>query len=118
MKHHPGVGVLSSGRGSAQLRRHTDVLEYGVGTLGAFEAGSETCFIGVFSLLVAVWAAHPEADRPTSVTTIGLSRPGVGAGIYNGLRAKSIPAVTELSRLEQQASEPQSFSVRGADLIQ
>ena len=75
-------------------------------------------FIGVFSLLVAVWAAHPEADRPTSVTTIGLSRPGVGAGIYNGLRAKSIPAVTELSRLEQQASEPQPFSVRGADLIQ
>jgi hypothetical protein len=70
--------------------------------------------VGIFSLLAIGWAAHQEGPSPTSATTVGLSPPGAGAGIYNGLRATSVPAATELSRLEQPASE----SVRGINLIQ
>jgi hypothetical protein len=79
--------------------------------------------IGIFVVLVVSliafgWAVHRHDYGPHSMTIIGISEPGSGAGIYNGLRAKSVPAITDISRLEQRAPAARLFSLMETDLVQ
>jgi len=72
----------------------------------------------IVGMIALGWVKMPGGSGPSSVTTVGISEPGSGAGIYNGLRAKSVPAVTELSRLERQPPGTQVLSFRENDIIQ
>jgi hypothetical protein len=70
------------------------------------------------SFVLFGWVAHPGNDGPHSVTIIGLSEPGTGTGLYNGLRAQSIPAITDVSRLEERPPGAGLYSFLETDSIQ
>ncbi len=70
------------------------------------------------SLVALSWAVHPRDYGPHSVTIVGVSEPGSGAGIYNGLRAKSVPVITHFSRLEQSEPAALVFPFTQADVVQ
>ena len=75
-------------------------------------------FVLALGLLAVSWPVYPRDYVPHSVTTVGISEPGKGPGINNGLRAKSIPATAEISRLEYGVSARREFSLRETDLFQ
>ncbi len=75
-------------------------------------------FIVALSSVALGWAVHPHEYGPHSVTIVGISEPGSGAGIYNGLRAKSVPVITHVSRLEQDEPAARAFSFAKADVVQ
>jgi hypothetical protein len=75
-------------------------------------------FVVALSLAALGWAVHPHEYGPHSVTIVGISEPGSGAGIYNGLRAKSVPVITHVSRLEQDEPAAPLFSFTQADVVQ
>ncbi len=70
------------------------------------------------SLFALGWAMHPHDYGPHSVTIVGISEPGSGAGIYTGLRAKSVPVITHVSRLEQSEPAARVFWFTEADVVQ
>ncbi len=70
------------------------------------------------SLALFGWVAHGGDEGPHSVTIVGVSEPGTGTGLYNGLRAKSIPALTDVSRLEQSSPGAGLYSFVETDSIQ
>jgi hypothetical protein len=68
--------------------------------------------------MVIGWAAHRGDNGPHSVTIIGISEPGIGTGLYNGLRAKSIPVMSDLSGLEQTPPGSRIYSSLETDSFQ
>ncbi len=80
--------------------------------------GAGLLLVVALSLVALGWAVHPRDYGPHSVTIVGISEPGSGAGIYNGLLAKSVPVITHVSRLEQDEPAARAFSFAKADVVQ
>lgn len=74
--------------------------------------------LSAVALMAFGWVVHRDDYGPHSVTIIGISEPGAGAGLYNGLRAKSIPAVTALSRIEEGPIGGGIYSLAQTDSVQ
>jgi hypothetical protein len=84
------------------------------------DVGRGMAVIAILALGVVLlsWVAQNGDDGPHSVTIVGVSQPGTGTGLYNGLRAKSVPAITDVSRLEEGSPGAHLYSFVETDSIQ
>jgi hypothetical protein len=84
------------------------------------DVGIGMAVIAILALSVVLlgWVAQDGDDGPHSVTIVGVSQPGAGTGLYNGLRAKSVPAMTDVSSLEESSPGAPLYSFIKSDSIQ